>query len=259
MKKIKLLSLLLILPLIGGCGNQGKQKDTSGDYYDITDYGAVQFNEKDYICINGHYGEFFTDINIGRKLANDSTYLFSYESSNTSDPSFDVIISNPNLATFAKVEGSQTNFTIKTANAIGDFILKIEDARGELVYRNVVHVARSYTSDYMPQRLYNIDYFQSQRELVQYIGDWRLSFTDFKEGLVGVLTGGDDQEQNLSITFSATFKEYASFADGYNFEIKTIKSNANNTDITSFIITRCSDVLYMYTEEGLLAMLNASN
>ena len=252
----KILGLLLVLPILVGCGDQGKHKDTSGDNYEITDYGTVEFKDKDAIQQSGSYGETFSDIGVGRYLANDTSYLFSYESSNV-NPAFEIFISNPNLATATMEEGSNKNFTIKTANAIGDFILKIEDADGMLVYRNIVHVRRSYTAEYMPQRLYNVDYYGSLEILASIYGSWRLTFTDYKDGLVGTFSGGDDYEQNVSVTFSATYDSYVAYYDAYLFNITITKTNAKQTNIVAFLVARCADYLYMYVEDGLVAMLTA--
>lgn len=253
----KILGLLLVLPMLVGCGDQGKHKDTSGDNYEITDYGTVEFKSKDFIQKGGSYGETFADVSVGRYIANESTYLFSYTSNNVNS-AFEIIISNTNLATAKMEEGSTTNFTITTANAIGDFILMIEDADGMLVYRNVIHVRRKYTAEYMPQRLYNVDYFASPEEYAAYIGSWRLTVTDFsKTDLAGTLIGGDDYEQNVSISFTATYDTYIPYYDGYSFTIKITNSNSKSTIITDFVVARCADYLYMYVEDGLLTMLTA--
>lgn len=253
----KILGLLLVLPMLVGCGDQGKHKDTSGDEYEITDYGTVEFKSKDYIQKGGNYGETFADVAVGRYVANDSTYLFSYTSSNV-NPAFEIFISNPNLATATMEEGSTTNFTITTANAIGDFILKIEDADGMLVYRNVIHVRRKYTAEYMPQRLYNIDFFASPEDYAAYIGSWRLTVTEFSTtDFTATLTGGDDYEQNVSISFTATYDTYVPYFDGYSFTIKTTKSTAKLTVLTGLVVARCSDYMYIYVEDGLLTMLTA--
>ena len=107
----KILGLLLVLPMLVGCGDQGKHKDTSGDEYEITDYGTVEFKSKDYIQKSGNYGETFADVAVGRYIANDSTYLFSYTSSNV-NPAFEIFISNPNLLyTFLKEFKFVTSYT----------------------------------------------------------------------------------------------------------------------------------------------------
>ena len=260
MKKLKLLSLLLFaVPVLAGCNQPSDTPTTpeNPDLYKITDYGTLEFADADYICKGGSYGGFFAEVNVGRAIAHSTTYEFVFESSYSSDKSFEITVSNPRLAAANKT--GEREFTIATAEAIGDFILKIENAQGILVYRNVIHVKRSYTPEYMPNRLFNIDYFQSAKEYERWYGSWRLSFTGYEDGLVGSLTGGDELEQNVTISFSATYGEFVEGADAYLFNVTTISTTAKQTEVIYFLITRCSDSMYVYEDSGLLAILNASN
>ena len=104
----------------------------------------------------------------------------------------------------------------------------------------------------------NIDVCSSPEEYAAYIGSWRLTVTEFSTtDFTATLTGGDDYEQNVSISFTATYDTYVPYFDGYSFTIKTTKSTAKLTVLTGLVVARCSDYMYMYVEDGLLTMLTA--
>ena len=251
--KTKLLFIpLLAVGLLAGCNN-------GGDPNAVKDYGTIQFDKEDYISEKGSYGGFFSEIYMSRSLANDSTYEFEYSSSYTVDKSFTVSISKPGLASFTLT--GETTFDIKTTHGVGDFILTIKNAIGELVYRNVVHVRQSYEIEAVPKALFKVDVYKTSSDWGGYIGDWRLSFIS-SNPLTGSFAGGDDQDQGVSISFTAEYVQYVEWSDCYLFNVTTTKTNTEMTKLTELAVARCLDVIYVYfdvsNESHLLTVLNAS-
>lgn len=250
---------LILIPLsmcfmLSGCSSETTSTtptSTTTDYNE-TDYPSIDFKEEDYICSNGSYGGMFLDVNVGRNLCDNSTYEFVYTSSYTVDTSFTVKCTP---AALANVEiTSENRFNLKTNEHTGDFIMKIENAQGLLVYRNVVHVRKAVPVEEVGNELFNKDVYKSDPTLVEYIGSWRLSFTSASP-LVGAITGGDDLEQGVTISFELTYEDYQKNFDCYHYKAKTISTTASQTDITMLMIARCLDYIYVYEDSGLLTML----
>lgn len=237
---------LLILPLLLLTVSSCKE--------DTTDYGTIDFDEKDYICQGGSYGGFFLDVNVGRYLASGSEYEFIFRSSYSVDTSYTINISKPQLAEYQMI--TSDSFNLITKNATGDFILKIENAKGLLVYRNVIRVRKPYTPEEMGEALYNVDKYVTPSGYGGYLGDFRLSFTSANP-IEGSLTGGDDYEQDIRITFSMTFDEYIPAYDAYGFVVTEISSSASYTKLTYINVARCLDSIYLYDSNGLLTILQA--
>ena len=249
--KTKLLFMpLLAISLLAGCD---RKPTNTGD--SLTNYGEIQFDEADYICDSGSYGGFFLDVNVGRYLGNDTTYEFSYTSNYTADLSFSILISKPNLASY-EMTGQKT-FDLKIAHGVGDFLLELEDAQGILVYRNVIKVRKSYSIDEAPKKLFSVDKYQTPAGYGSYAGDWRLSFTSASP-LVASFAGGDELEQNVSISFSAKFSKYESAIDCYRYNVTTISTNATQTTVAFIRVARCLDTIYVYESGNIITILTAS-
>ena len=253
--KTKLLFIpLLAVGLLTGCNNQG-------DPNALADYGTIQFDEADYICGEGSYGEFFLDINVGRCLANDSSYKFHFSSSYTLDKSYTISVSKGALAKYTVDETNNEYFTISTAHGVGDFILKIENALGALVYRNVVHVRKAYAKEEMAKALFKIDKYETPKGYGTYLGQWRLSFIS-SNPMTGSFAGGDDQDANVSISFTTQYTSYSEYSDCYVYTVNTISSNTQLTTLTEIAIARCLDSVYIYAtasgESSLLTIVTTS-
>ena len=249
---------LLLLPLmfsfmLTGCSGETTSTDTTSyPDYSQTDYPSIDFSEADYICTGGSYGGQFAEVNVGRYLADSTTYEFRYESSYSADPSYTIRIAPEALATATTVD--TTKFNIATNEHTGDFILKIENALGELVYRNVVHVRKAIPQEDMARMLYNSSNFKSMKDYERFYGSWRMSFTA-QDPLTGAISGGDDLEQNVKITFTLKFEEMSDYYDTYIYTVNTVSTNATQTEITTIMFARCLDWVYVYEESGLLTML----
>lgn len=253
--KTKLLFIpFLALGFLTGCNNQAN----SGE---LVDYGTIQFSEDDYISGNGSYGEFFLDINVGRYLANDTKYEFKFSSSYTVDKSYTISISKKGLASYTIDETDSDVFYITTSHGVGDFILKLENARGELVYRNVVHVRKAYAKEEMAKALFKVDRYDTPKGYGAYLGEWRLSFIS-SNPMTGSFAGGDDQDAGVSISFTTTYQDYSEYSDCYLYTVSTTSSNTQLTVLKEIAIARCLDFIYVYAEtsgsSSLLTIVTAS-
>lgn len=249
MKKLKLLILPLLLgaTLLSGCDkNQGNAGGTQ--------YPEINFNQSDYICKGGSYGGFFTEVNIGRALVTETKYEFSLSASG-SDKTINIKLSNNNLGSVRMKNNSKSHFFLETNKNYGDLIMTIENARGELVYRNLIKIRKAVTNEEMGQVLYNKDIYKTSSDLLGMYGDWRLGFTEI-DPIKGTISGGDEKESNVTITFTIEFVEYQEFRDCNLYNVSEISSTAKETKITALLITRAADTIYVYDKEGLLTIVN---
>lgn len=266
MKK-KLSLLFLLLPLIASCGHQEPVEPSDPidpvdpsepeEFVDYDDeFKTLEFDEKDYICEGGLFNEFFVEVNMGRYLSTDRTYLFAFNSSYAADVTFTVSIRAMSEADMVEIKNiTDTSFEIECYR-YGDFILYMENALGESVYRNIVHVRRAYKAEEVAEKLYLIDSFYVPEELSYYFGEYRLSFVD-KNPLSGILVGSDEVESYAEIYFTATYSEYVEYYDCYQFNIKQDSENSiqTSTTLSYFLISRCCDEMILYYQNGLLAFL----
>lgn len=249
---------LILIPLsmcfmLSGCSGDSSSEPTSTSVdYDATDYPTIDFKEEDYICSNGSYGGTFLDVNVGRYLCDSTTYEFIYNSSYMVDQSFTVKCSPSALATAEVV--SENKFNLITNEHTGDFILKVENAQGLLVYRNVIHVRKAVALDDIGNELFKKDVYKTDPSLSAYIGSWRLSFTSISP-ITGAISGGDDMEQGVNITFELTYQETDEYFDCYVYKAKTLSSTASQTVVSEVMLARCLDFIYIYEDSGLLTML----
>lgn len=254
MKIRRLLFLPLILNcLLAGCSGDGSSNQTTSyPDYSQTDYPLINLKDEDRIISGGSYGGYFIEVNNERYLADNTTYQFIYQSSYYADPNFTVTVAPEALATVETVD--MTKFNLITNEHTGDFLLKIENALGELVYRNVVHVRKAVPQDDVARMMVATDKFKSVKEIEVFTGSWRLSFTT-ESPLTGALNGGDELEQGVKISFTLTYVETDSYFDCYVYNVKTLETNASQTNLTEIMIARCLDYVYVYDSNGILTML----
>ena len=240
-KNLFILPLLFSGIIITGCNNNSQ--DTPDEHFD----------PEDYICEGGTYSGYFDEINMGRKLCSNSYYELYFQSSLKNDKSYTVKISKPELA---KVENqSNTSFKLVTTAKKGSFILTIKNANGVLVYRNQVKVETPCSIDKLGDKLFNSSTFVTDPQYIHYLGDWRLMFVS-DNPITGSFVGGDDLEQDVTITFSFTESdliEFIDYRDAYFFSVTTISStSAGDTSIGYLQIARALDVIYIYETSGYL-------
>ena len=230
--------------------SKSSEESSSHEMPVITDW-----KDEDYVCERGKFEGFFDEIGFGRFLSTGREFEMSYQSAYSKDPSFTISVSNPDLVEIVHKNPRSAIFTLIT-KAAGDFILTLEDAQEVLVYRNIVRIRDPFTPEEMPEAVYNIDYFKTPDEWVAYLGEFRLVFTE-TDPMHGTLSGGDDLEQGVVISFDAEYSEYQDYRDAYLFTCTETSTNASSTDVAAILITRCADLIYVYEKSGLLTYVTA--
>lgn len=247
MKFKRLLALpLLLTVLLNGCDTQ-----KGGKKQEDTDYPIIEVEEGYCFSRGGSYSGFFIEVGIGRKLGTNGEYEFNLTPSVGGE--FTVEISVPQLAS---IEMFGNYFTLTTHQYTGDFIMKIKNSADLLIYRNVIRVRKAYSYSEVPQALYDVDkYTTTFDSTVQYVyGTWNLIFTSANP-ISGTLAGGDDMEQNVNITFDMTYIGTDETTDCYEYQMTTKTTTASSTEVVGMLVTRCLDMIYVYEDSGLLAML----
>ncbi len=236
-------------------GDEPSGEDTPAD--SLVDYGKVDFDKEDAIQEGGSFGEWFVEIYYGRNLASDGEYLFSFASSYKADTSYTINISNEKLATAEK--GDNNTFTISTKHAIGQFILKIYNAQNAICYRDVITVKKGYSKDEIVEASYNVDIFKTPTLFTAIYGNFTMSVISTSP-YSAVLTGGDDMEAGITISFDSEFDSFDEDRDGYWFQSTETSSTSSQktTTVGGFLITRPCEAIYVYEQSGyLLSILYA--
>ncbi|MCQ2801979.1 MAG: hypothetical protein MJ222_05095 [Bacilli bacterium] len=259
LKHLLLTGLLGFAFTLAGCGNNDDPNPPTPDPDPVIP--TIDWDEKDYICKGGSYGGYFSDVNVERMLCVDTSYEFMFESSHATDKSFTIVSTNPNIANWVKREDNPKMFNLD-CKAQGDIILTIENADGILVYRNIIRVRNAIATDKMNDYLRSVDRFETPREYVAYLGDYKMSFDyleEFDNKFAGILKGGDDYDSNVNIIFTLEYEEDLPERDCYLYKLTTLYTETSLTYIGYLDIARAGDWLYMYEDEtlgtgGLLAM-----
>lgn len=201
---------------------------------------------------NGSIGGILIDVAVNRFLANDSEYVATFKC-NAIDPTMTFKSSRPDSVTIEKSTASAESFIIVTHNP-GDSILQIYDYQEILVYRNVIRVRQSYSPEDIKQVIYDYDIYKGTKMA----GNHRMVFNS-ADPFVGQLSGSDDFESGLNITFTATYSEYLVSWDMYLYTLEVTENETNSSTIlSSMCVSRTGDQIILYyksspaSEERLL-------
>ena len=201
---------------------------------------------------DGTLGGILIDVSVNRFLSNDCEYLASFKC-NAVDSTMTFKSSRPESVTIEQSSSSAESFLIVT-HSPGDSILQIYDYQEILVYRNVIRVRQSYSPEDIKQVVYDYDIYKGAKMA----GNHRLVFNNV-EPFTGQLSGGDDFESGLNITFKATYSEFLTSWDMYLYTLEVTENESNSSTILSSIcISRTGDQVILYyksssaSEEHLL-------
>lgn len=259
MKRIgKLLLPLVALLGLSSCGESAPSGDDL-DYLDNIDKDIVTLTTNR-VQEGGHYSEGFEDVPF-RYFANDSRYLFIFQSDVTSNPSFTVESSRPDSVTIEMDETDVSKFYVITHNP-GDSIIRIFSSEEMLVYRDVIRVRTGFSKEEVLKAVYYYDVYTTPKEWEPYFGTWSFSTTNYEEPVDCVISGKDGEVEITTITlnFTLEYLEYRERGDIYFF-LTTYSdvSSSGETSIFGVGISRCAEYLYVYYKhEGqgsLLTML----
>ena len=258
----------LFLPLVAllglvSCGGESTPAGDDLDYLDDIDKDVITLTTNR-VQEGGHYSEGFDDVQF-RYFANDSSYLFVFQSSVLADPSFTVVSSRPVSATIEMDSQDVSKFYLKTHEP-GDTIITIKNSEDMLVYRDVIRVRTGFSKEEVLKAVYHYDRYTTPKEWQAYFGTWSLATTNYVDPVQGVISGKDGEVETTTITlnFTLEFLEYREREDFYFFQASySDVSPSGETSIFGIGISRCAEYLYVYYEyqqEGhLLTMLTNPN
>jgi len=264
MKITKLLPLAFVPFLLLGCTGGGKSSSPYiGDLKDK--YENLQLAEKDVIQEGGGYGGTFLDVAVKRFLSTESTFLFSFTSKHSIDPSFTVKLSTDKHMTVGEINNGKFNVT--TTAVAGDTIMTMYDSDGVLIYRNIIRVRPKQTKETIINAIDSAQYYKILPEVkAMGYGSWTFQSMSLEENtLTCTLAGGDeyDPDNKCRFTLSTAQCEYSEGADWYCFKALNSVSENRSTIITYICVAAAADVMYAYAgtgaDEGLIAYLYHSD
>ncbi len=258
MKK-KLLLLTLIPFALSACPNEpvtppvieDEEKGIGYRYEDLA-------SDPDYLAINENctLGGFFTDIEVGRFCATNTSYDMKITSKLVGNASFRVTSSDETHLTVEHKEDDTTGFTIH-AHTAGDSILTVYNAIDAIIYRSIVRVRPKYTPESVLDLMYNTDSYDAMGGWETIFGKTKFTLTSNDEKASGVIQGIDDSGANFTNTFDLTYAKHNELLDVYAFTTSNVDTNSPDTRVIEIDVATAGDVMYVYYNSGhILAILN---
>lgn len=262
MKKKNVLFALALSCLLIGCSGSGDNSSSKTNISNdastsstnsIISYSEIDFNSEEAIQKSCSISGALLDIDIGRWLCQGLTYSCTV-STDLTDQNITFSSSNTDVLEVTLVENSINQLTLNAVQ-VGDSILRVFNAEGVLVYRNIVRVRPKKTVDEMFDYLVEVDHFQAYG----FNGDASITFTEVVENgdskqINGIYAGYDGSTYLGSITFEAEYAGTSSTGDSdeYCFNVLTWENTASDMILKTFNIDFTGCLLHPMTPNTVI-------
>lgn len=266
MKKI-LIPLFASFILLGGCNNGVSNETNTQNQSTLvpvdTSVSSSTYVEPAFTPIStdpistGSVGGSLIEVSVGKYLEQNSAYTCTFTPSSYADTTIVITTSHSNVATIEFLNGSKNTFQILT-HEIGDSLIRIYangDAKtGDLVYRDVVHVRRTYSEKEIQNKVFEVDTWASSRLL----GNYKMLFLTMNP-LSGTISGSDDMEKtNIDFTLDYVNREKVYDFNFYKYSIDvSVENKQTNRTFTFMYVAVTGDEILVYYGEGLFEMFHA--